>query len=71
MRQALARDVGGKPASVDGLVQSRQRLGTEQRRCEELVRARNLDLLAREMQDGAGIDDELGYRLSPRRLRAA
>jgi hypothetical protein len=44
-------------------VQSRQRLGTKERRCEELVRAWDLDPRARQVEDGACVDDELviGY----------
>src|SRR5215207_1894801 len=37
--EAVARDVGWELTPLDGLVQSRQRLGTKERRCEELVRA--------------------------------
>jgi hypothetical protein len=43
-------------------VQSRQGLGTKERRCEELVRARDLDFLGRQSDDGAGVDNELSYR---------
>ena len=35
--EAVARDVGRDLAPLDGLVQGRQRLGTKERRCEELV----------------------------------
>ena len=38
-REALACDVCGKLASLDGLVQSRQGLRAKERRCEELVLA--------------------------------
>ncbi|CAN5850778.1 hypothetical protein BH24CHL6_BH24CHL6_12230 [soil metagenome] len=37
--EAVARDVGRDLAPLDGLVPSRQRLGTKERRCEELVLA--------------------------------
>ena len=60
--EVVARDVGRDLAPLDSLVQSRQRLGTKECWCEELVRARDLDLLAREVQDGPGIDDELSHR---------
>ena len=45
---------------MDGLVQSRQCLGTKERRCQELVYAWHLDfgLRARQVEDGAGVDDE-------------
>src|SRR5207249_11551041 len=61
--EAVARDVGGDLAPLDGLVQSRQRLGTKERRCEELVRAWDLDPLARQVEDGAGVDDEPSHRV--------
>src|SRR6266566_888287 len=36
--EAFVRDIGRDLASLDGLVQGRQRLGTKERRCEEFVR---------------------------------
>jgi hypothetical protein len=53
---AVSLDVGWDLAPLDGVVQSRQRLGTQERRCQELVRARDLDPRARQVQDGAGVD---------------
>jgi hypothetical protein len=61
--EAVARDVGRDLAPLDGLVQSRQRLGAKKRRREELVRALDFDLRARQMEDGAGVDDEPGHRV--------
>ena len=61
-REVFARDVGWDLAPLDGFVQSRKRLGTKERRCEELVRARDLDLRARQVENGARIDDELRHR---------
>jgi hypothetical protein len=37
-------------------------LGTEERRCEKLVLAWDLDPFARHVQDSAGVDDEPGHR---------
>jgi hypothetical protein len=37
-------------------------LGTKERRCEELVRLWGLDPRARQVEDGAGVDDEPGHR---------
>src|SRR5439155_25142335 len=61
--EALARDVGGDLAPLDGLVQSRQRLRTEERRCEKLVRLGDLDFRACQVEGGAGVDDESGHRV--------
>src|SRR6266566_1390874 len=47
--EAVARDVGRDLAPLDGLVQSRQRLGTKEHRCEGLVLAWDLDLRARQV----------------------
>ena len=52
-REAVARDFRRNLAPLDGLVQSRQRLGTKERRCEELVLSCDLDLSARQVEDGA------------------
>ena len=41
--ELIARDVGGDVAPLDGLVQERQHLGTQERRREELVLTRDLD----------------------------
>ena len=56
--EALAGDVGRDLAPLDGLVQRRQCLGAQERRCEELVLACDLDPRARKVEDGAGVDDE-------------
>ena len=40
--EAVACDVGGELASLNGLVQGRQRLRAKERRCEELVLRRDL-----------------------------
>ncbi len=61
--EAVARDVGRDLAPLDGLVQGRQRLGTQERRCEELVLAWDLDPRIRQVKDGAGVDDEPGHRV--------
>jgi len=45
-------------APLDGLVEGRQRLGTQERRCEEFVRAADRDPRARQVEDGAGVNDE-------------
>ena len=66
--EAVARDVGRDLAPLDGLVQGRQRLGPQERRCEELVLARDVDPRAREVEDGAGVDDEPGHRVPPARV---
>jgi hypothetical protein len=60
--EASARDVGRDLAPLDGLVQSRQCLRTKERRCEKLVRASDLDPRAREVEDGAGVEDEPSHR---------
>jgi DNA-binding NarL/FixJ family response regulator len=49
-------------APVHGLVQSRQRLGAEERRPEKLVLGRKLEFLARQLQDDAAVHDESGHR---------
>ena len=56
-REAVARDVGRDLAPPDGLVQSRQRLGTKKRRREQLVRVWDFDSRARQVEDRAGVDD--------------
>src|SRR6266496_4254070 len=61
--KAVARDVGRDLAPLDGLVQCRQRLGTKERRCEELVRAWDLDPRARQVEEGAGVDDDPSHRV--------
>jgi uncharacterized glyoxalase superfamily protein PhnB len=43
-------------------VESRQRLGTKERRREQLVLPCDFDLLARELEDDTTVDDELGPR---------
>jgi len=70
MRVRRSRDVGRDLAPLDGLVQSRQRLGTQERRCEELVRAWDLDPRARQVEDSAGVDDEPGHRVPPNGCRS-
>src|SRR5439155_15406678 len=40
-------------------------LGTKERRCQELVLACDLDPRGREVEDGAGVDDEPGHRVPP------
>ena len=45
-------------APLDGLVEGRQRLGTQERGCEEFVRAPDRDPRARQVEDGAGVNDE-------------
>ena len=42
--------------------QSRQRLGTKQRRRDELVRIWDIGSLCRQVEDGAGVDDEPSHR---------
>jgi hypothetical protein len=44
-------------------MQRRERLGTQERRCEELVRVWDLDARARQVEDGTGVDDEPGHRV--------
>jgi hypothetical protein len=56
--EPFARDVGRELPSLDGFMQSRQRLGTKERRCEELVSAGDFDSFACQVKDGTGIDDE-------------
>src|SRR5207245_156399 len=56
--EAVARDVGRDLAPLDCLVQSRQYLGTKQRRREELVCVWNIGSLCSQVEDGAGVDDE-------------
>jgi hypothetical protein len=60
--EAVARNVGRDLAPLDGLVQSRQRLGTKERRGEELVPAWDLDPLACQVKDSARVDDEPSHR---------
>jgi hypothetical protein len=61
--KVVAGDVGCDLASLDGLVQGRQRLGTEERWCEELVFACDVDPSANQVKDGAGVDYEPGHRV--------
>ena len=58
-RAHLGRDL----AAVDGLVQGGQGLGTKERRCKELVLAGDLGLRGGQVEDGAGVDDELSHWL--------
>jgi hypothetical protein len=51
--------------ALNRLVQSRQRLRTQERRCEQLVLGRNLDLLAHQVEHGRGVDDEPGQCVPP------
>src|SRR5439155_8272212 len=61
--ETVARDLGRDLSPLDGLVQSRQRLGTKERRREELVRAWDLGLLARQVEDSGCVDDEPSHRV--------
>jgi hypothetical protein len=63
--EPIARDVGGDLAALDGFVQGRQRLGAYERRCEELVRVRHVDVFAHQVEDGAGVDDESRHGSQP------
>ena len=56
--KVLASGVGRELAALDGLVEDRQRLGAQKRRREELVLGRDLDPLARQVEDDAAVDDE-------------
>ncbi len=47
------------------LVQNREGLGAEERRCEEFVLAREFALRARKAKHGAGTDDEPGHCVPP------
>jgi hypothetical protein len=60
--EVVARDVCRDLAPLHGLVQSRQRLGTKECRCEKLVLVGDLDLVTHEVENGAGVDDEPGQR---------
>jgi hypothetical protein len=57
----VARVLGGELATVDGLVQRRQRLRAQQRRREQLVLGWDLRPVAREREDDVDVDDELAY----------
>src|SRR5262249_170631 len=57
-REALARDLGGEVAPLDGLVKRRQRLRTKERRREELLPRRDLDAVPGQSENRAGVDDE-------------
>ena len=58
-----ACDVGRDLATRDGLVQSGERLGTKERRCEELMRFRNLEAHTGQVEGGSGVDNVLGHRV--------
>jgi len=46
---------------VHGLVQSRQRLGAQERRRKKLVLGRDLDPFACQVKDDPAVDDESGH----------
>jgi uncharacterized membrane protein YccF (DUF307 family) len=59
--EAVDGDVRCELARVYGFVESRERLRAQEGRCKELVLTRNLDALAREVQDDTAVDDESGH----------
>jgi hypothetical protein len=61
--EALARDVGRDLTPLHGLVQSRQPLGTKGASARGTRARLGLDLRAREVEDGAGVDDEPDHRV--------
>ena len=63
--EVVACDVRRDLAPLDGLVQIRERLGTQERRCKKLVLGRDLDVSARQVEHRAGVDDESGQRAPP------
>jgi hypothetical protein len=63
--EVIAGEIGGDLAPLDGLVQSRQRLGAKERGCEELVWAPDLDFGGRQVEDGAGVDNEPRHQRGP------
>ena len=62
--ESLACDIGRELAPLHSLVQSRQRLGPQQRRRKQLVLGLDLDPLTRQIEHGAGVDYEPGHPVS-------